>query len=764
MTYQQKNKLFSDLKNYFWEEPHLFKVYPDGMIRRCVSRPETQTILDQCHYGPIGGHYGPTTTAKKVLDSGFYWPTIIKEVQTLVRLYDTCQKSRNISKRDEMPLNSIQFLISSEETIDSGFTRFNAIVTSLKSLDQDYSSKNHVRKFLRALPLKWRAKVTAVEEAKDLSTLPLDELIGNLKVYEMILENDGVASKTTKEKVKPLALKAKVTREQTSDDSDSQGGSNEDVDEEESKAFNLIAKNFRNFFCKNNRFGSGNRFVNGANRFRRGRGNSFGNKGGKSSRQKRGCYNYGEGHFIGECPKPKENKAFVRGAWSNSEDGNEPQNNATCCMEINSQEVLSKPSSSYNDLEIIHLQKENEELIINELELEVKKLAKSKEVAEPCKKCDVLTQEVDSLKCSVSRLQDKALDFSKFKKSSVVLDDMLIPSASALQVLRRLGSIFTSVYSAKVYKVGKRLLYVKRNKAISLGKGASKVGIEVQQLSLKDCTEVVVQSESEGSDDEDISDLKKITPLLAKAFNRKKYYGKTTNNNLRTSLASHSANKKQEYVKSEEKKEDKKADEKKRDMSKVKCYNCKKEGYFSKDCKKAKVKDYNYYKTKMLLAKKDSDEQVLLAEDQAWMESSSDSVQEINANMVFMAKMENVLSDSEENSSSVEETIAEVSYYTSDSESESEYETSEYYDNYTNYDLFVDNDDDQEIFHDAIEFASENFNENHIVSQTDHDQLEVDHNDSEDKDHLVDKLIKKFNQRLLNVKNVLRKRINKAKI
>ncbi|GJT32744.1 integrase, catalytic region, zinc finger, CCHC-type containing protein [Tanacetum coccineum] len=170
---------------------------------------------------------------------------------------------------------------------------------------------------------------------------------------------------------------------------------------------------------------------------------------------------------------------------------------------------------------------------------------------------------------------------------------------------------------------------------------------------------VMFQSESEGSDDKDISDLKKITALLAKAFNRKKYYAKPTNNNLRTSSASSSANKKPEYVKSEEKKEDKKVDEKKRDMSKVKCYNCKKEGHFAKYCKKAKVKDYNYYKTKMLLAKKDSDEQLLLAEDQAWMESSSDSDQEINANMVFMAKMENVFSDSEESSSSAEENHAE---------------------------------------------------------------------------------------------------------
>nr|GEY52087.1 retrovirus-related Pol polyprotein from transposon TNT 1-94 [Tanacetum cinerariifolium] len=85
-----------------------------------------------------------------------------------------------------------------------------------------------------------------------------------------------------------------------------------------------------------------------------------------------------------------------------------------------------------------------------------------------------------------------------------------------------------------------------------------------------------------------------------------------------------------------------------------------KEGHFAKACKKAKVKDYNYYKTKMLLAKKDSDEQVLLAEDQAWMESSSDFDQEINANMVFIAKMEKVLSNSDESSLSAEETIAKI--------------------------------------------------------------------------------------------------------
>nr|GFB47720.1 hypothetical protein [Tanacetum cinerariifolium] len=140
---------------------------------------------------------------------------------------------------------------------------------------------------------------------------------------------------------------------------------------------------------------------------------------------------------------------------------------------------------------------------------------------------------------------------------------------------------------------------------------------------------------------------------------RRKFYSKPTNNNLRTSSTSQSANKKQEFVKINDKKLGKKDDEKKQDMSKVKCYSCKKEGHFAKDCKKVKVKDYEYYKTKMLPAKKDKDERVLLAEDQVWMESSSDSDQEINTNMVFMAQIEKVLSYSETSSSSADDKISE---------------------------------------------------------------------------------------------------------
>nr|GEV76787.1 hypothetical protein [Tanacetum cinerariifolium] len=136
---------------------------------------------------------------------------------------------------------------------------------------------------------------------------------------------------------------------------------------------------------------------------------------------------------------------------------------------------------------------------------------------------------------------------------------------------------------------------------------------------------------------------------------------------------------------------------------------------------KAKVKDYNYYKTKMFLIKKDSDQQVLLAKDQVWMESSRKSDQELSANMVSMAKMEKILFYSEERPTFYKETLEEVSYYSSDSENESEFDQPSYY-----YD-------------------------------------EVYHNESQNKDHLVYKLIVNFTQKIAKCHKCIEKANQQSK-
>ncbi|GJV71540.1 hypothetical protein Tco_1491535, partial [Tanacetum coccineum] len=108
------------------------------------------------------------------------------------------------------------------------------ITSSLKALDEGFSSKNYVRKFLRALHPKWRAKVTTIEESKDLSSLALDELIVNLKVHEVVMEKDSKIYKGKKEIVKSITLKAK---KESSDDETLTSGSD---DEEYATAIAVI--------------------------------------------------------------------------------------------------------------------------------------------------------------------------------------------------------------------------------------------------------------------------------------------------------------------------------------------------------------------------------------------------------------------------------------------------------------------------------------------------------------------------------------------
>ncbi|GKF38533.1 reverse transcriptase domain-containing protein [Tanacetum coccineum] len=108
MSSQQKKKFFKDVKHYFWDDPYLFRVCVDQMIRRCVYGQEAVDILTACHNGPIGGHHGANYTTKKVFDSSFYWPTIYRDAHDLVTHCDACQRQGKISQKDEMPQNAIQ--------------------------------------------------------------------------------------------------------------------------------------------------------------------------------------------------------------------------------------------------------------------------------------------------------------------------------------------------------------------------------------------------------------------------------------------------------------------------------------------------------------------------------------------------------------------------------------------------------------------------------------------------------------------------------
>ncbi|GJT74648.1 hypothetical protein Tco_1041373 [Tanacetum coccineum] len=158
--------------------------------------------------------------------------------------YKEGNKQVKDSKIDLFVQKYEEFTIYDDETIDCAFARFNTIITSLKALDESFLSRNHVRKFLRDLPTKWHSKVTTIEESKDLLTLSLDELIDNLKVYEVVLKKDSKKSKIRKEKYKSLALNA---RKISSDEE----GSCSDSDDEE---YAMAVRDFKKFFRRRGKF------------------------------------------------------------------------------------------------------------------------------------------------------------------------------------------------------------------------------------------------------------------------------------------------------------------------------------------------------------------------------------------------------------------------------------------------------------------------------------------------------------------------------
>ncbi|GKD27196.1 hypothetical protein Tco_1233410 [Tanacetum coccineum] len=231
-------------------------------------------------------------------DGSIYWKnrfeTYVKS-KDLVLAYNSQVKDNKI---DLLVQQYKQSVISEDESIDSAFARFNTIITSLKALDKGYSSKNYVRKFLRALHPKCRAKVTVIEESKDLTSLSLDELSKNLKVYELIIKKDSEIVKC-KGEMRYLVLKAKM------ESSDEESLNFRSEDEEYATA----VREFKKFFKRRHRFVRQPR--NDKKIFQRSRDE-------KNDKGNRKCFRSEDpNHLVGECPKPprdKNQRAFVRGS------------------------------------------------------------------------------------------------------------------------------------------------------------------------------------------------------------------------------------------------------------------------------------------------------------------------------------------------------------------------------------------------------------------------------------------------------------------
>ncbi|CAH9078514.1 unnamed protein product [Cuscuta europaea] len=99
----QKEKLQHDAKQYVWDEPYLWKHCKDQVIRRCIPENEMASILAFCHSHACGGHFGDKRTSMKVLECGFWWPSLFRDAHIFCQARDNCQRMGNISRKHEMP-------------------------------------------------------------------------------------------------------------------------------------------------------------------------------------------------------------------------------------------------------------------------------------------------------------------------------------------------------------------------------------------------------------------------------------------------------------------------------------------------------------------------------------------------------------------------------------------------------------------------------------------------------------------------------------
>ncbi|CAM8970974.1 unnamed protein product [Rhodiola kirilowii] len=102
-TKAQGMKLKHDARFYLWDDPYLWKIGADQLLRRCIPDNEVDSVLSFCHEFACGGHFGPRRTARKILDRGFFWPSIFRDAYEKCRKCDRCQRVGNVTARNEMP-------------------------------------------------------------------------------------------------------------------------------------------------------------------------------------------------------------------------------------------------------------------------------------------------------------------------------------------------------------------------------------------------------------------------------------------------------------------------------------------------------------------------------------------------------------------------------------------------------------------------------------------------------------------------------------
>ncbi|XP_059434389.1 uncharacterized protein LOC132167433, partial [Corylus avellana] len=104
---QDRSRFLSTVKHFFWDDPYLFKYCSYQIIRKCILEHDQSNVISFYHDHACRGHFSAKKTAAKILQCGFYWPTLFRDAHAYCTSCERCQKLGSISRRNMMPLSPI---------------------------------------------------------------------------------------------------------------------------------------------------------------------------------------------------------------------------------------------------------------------------------------------------------------------------------------------------------------------------------------------------------------------------------------------------------------------------------------------------------------------------------------------------------------------------------------------------------------------------------------------------------------------------------
>ena len=107
---QDLKRFYAEVRFFYFSDPFLYKYCGDQVIRKCVPNDEYESVLTFCHENVCGGHFSTRKTVAKILQSGFYWPSMFKDAHLHCKACHNCQQLGGITRKNQMPSNPIVHL------------------------------------------------------------------------------------------------------------------------------------------------------------------------------------------------------------------------------------------------------------------------------------------------------------------------------------------------------------------------------------------------------------------------------------------------------------------------------------------------------------------------------------------------------------------------------------------------------------------------------------------------------------------------------